>query len=199
MADTTVDPTLDPDRSAGAVHGLRLVVGIAAVVITLDQLSKAWAVHALDGSRRDVLGSVFGFQLTRNPGAAFSIATGSTWIFTVLAVVVAVVIVRLARRLRSRLWGVALGLLLGGAVGNLSDRLLRAPGFARGHVVDFLELPHWPIFNLADSAICCAAALIVLASLLGVGIDGRPERGPHLPGLHDTEDLPDLPELPERS
>lgn len=168
MAETTAPTGIDQRR------GLRLVLAIAVVVLAADQLTKIWAVHTMDGSRQDVIGGLFGFRLTRNPGAAFSFATGMTWIFTVLAVVVAILIVRLARRLASRLWGVALGLLLGGATGNLSDRLFRAPGFARGHVVDFLELPHWPIFNLADSAICCAAALIVLASLRGVRIDGRP-------------------------
>jgi signal peptidase II len=68
---------------------------------------------------------------------------------------------------------VALGLLLGGALGNLTDRIFRSPGPLRGHVVDFLELPHWPIFNLADSAIVLGAVLITLQSLRGVHLDGR--------------------------
>ena len=176
MADTTLDPTAEHSDGGGGRAGrggMVLVLTLAATVVVLDQATKAWAVRSLDGSRRDVLGSLFGFVLTRNAGAAFSFATGTTWLFTVLAVMVAVAIVRLARRLRSRLWGFALGLLLGGALGNLGDRLFRAPGFGRGHVVDFLQLPHWPVFNVADSAICCAAGLIVLASLRGVGIDGR--------------------------
>jgi signal peptidase II len=84
-----------------------------------------------------------------------------------------VTIIRFARRLGSLGWAVALGLLLGGALGNLTDRLFRAPGFFRGHVIDFLEWPHWPVFNLADSCIVTAAALIALLSLRGIGIDGQ--------------------------
>ncbi|MFI7589406.1 signal peptidase II [Spongisporangium articulatum] len=174
------EPGSEPDSGAAPtpIRGaLSIVLSIAVVVLALDQAAKAWAIAALgdrygDEARVAVLGDLFGFRLVRNPGAAFSMATGTTWIFTIIATVVVVVIVRMSRKLGSRLWTVAFGLLLGGATGNLTDRLFRAPGFARGHVVDFLELPHWPVFNLADSAICCAAALIVLASLRGVGIDG---------------------------
>jgi signal peptidase II len=81
----------------------------------------------------------------------------------------------MAGRLRDRGWALALGLLLGGAVGNLLDRLFRQPGPMRGHVIDFLQLPNWPVFNLADSAICLAAALVVWRSLRGVELDGRTE------------------------
>ncbi len=100
-----------------------------------------------------LLGGLLTLRLVRNPGAAFGFAEGLTIAFTVVAVAVVVVILRLSRRLRSTPWAVALGLVLGGAVGNLVDRIFRAPGPGRGHVVDFLELPHWPVFNLADSAI----------------------------------------------
>ena len=154
----------------------RLMVGLVAtalVVIVLDQLTKAWAVEALTGRGRvDLVGDLFGLRLTRNPGAAFSLATGSTWIFTILATVVVIVIFRIARDLGSRLWALTLGLLIGGAVGNLLDRIFREPGFARGHVVDFFQLPHWPIFNIADSSIFCAALLIGWLGLRGIGVDG---------------------------
>jgi signal peptidase II len=95
-----------------------------------------------------------------------------TWIFTVVATAVAITIVRVSRKLGSVGWSVALGLLLGGALGNLSDRLFRAPGFAVGHVVDFLELPYWPVFNVADSCIVSSALLIALLGLRGIAIDG---------------------------
>jgi signal peptidase II len=151
-----------------------LLVCTALVVLILDQLTKTWAVEALTGRGRvDVVGDLFGLRLTRNPGAAFSLATGATWIFTILATVVVVVIIRIARDLGSRLWAVTLGLLVGGATGNLGDRLFREPGFARGHVVDFFQLPHWPIFNIADSCIVIAAILIGWLGLRGIGIDGR--------------------------
>ena len=123
-----------------------------------------------------LLGGLLTLTLTRNPGAAFSIGTGATVLFTAVAAGVVVAIARSARRLRSMSWAIALGLLLGGALGNLGDRLFRAPGPLRGYVVDWIRLPHWPVFNLADSAIVVGGALLVLLSSRGVGIDGR--RGP---------------------
>jgi signal peptidase II len=153
---------------------LRVLVATAVAVVVVDQLSKIWAVEALTGRGRvDLVGDLFGLRLTRNPGAAFSLATGATWIFTILATIVVIVIARIARDLGSRWWAVTLGLLMGGATGNLIDRLAREPGFARGHVVDFFELPHYPIFNVADSCIVTAAILIGWLGLRGVGVDGR--------------------------
>lgn len=147
---------------------------IAVLVLLLDQGSKALAVRELTGRDRvDLIGNLFGLTLVRNGGAAFSMATGATWVLTLVALVVVVTIIRVARRLGSRGWTIALGLLLGGALGNLTDRLFRAPGFFRGHVIDFLEWPHWPVFNLADSCIVTAALLIALLSLRGIGIDGQ--------------------------
>lgn len=146
---------------------------VALVVYAADQVTKALAVAYLEPRVPvEVLGRALRLQLLRNPGAAFSLATGATWVFTVVAVVVAVAVVRYARRLGSAAWAVALALLLAGAVGNLTDRLLRAPGFARGHVVDFLALPRWPVFNVADAAICGAAVLIVVLALRGIDVDG---------------------------
>ena len=146
---------------------------IAVLALAADQLSKYVAVEQLTGEGRvDLLGDLFGLRLARNSGAAFSLATGATWILTTVALVVVVVIIRIARRLGSRGWAIALGLVLGGALGNLSDRLFRPPAFFHGHVIDFLELPHWPIFNLADVCIDTGAVLIVLLSLRGIGIDG---------------------------
>jgi signal peptidase II len=150
------------------------LVATALTVVVIDQLTKTWAVEALTGRGRvDLVGDLFGLRLTRNPGAAFSMATGATWIFTILATVVVCVIIRIARDLGSRLWALTLGLLVGGATGNLLDRLFREPGFARGHVVDFFQLPHWPIFNVADSSIFCAAVLIGWLGLRGIGVNGE--------------------------
>jgi len=149
------------------------LLGTAAVVVALDQLAKAWAVRTLgDGNVVEVVGTLLQLRLFRNPGAAFSFATGTTWIFTIIAIVVSVVIVRSSRRLGSRWWALALGLLLGGAIGNLLDRLFREPGFGQGHVVDFIDLPRLFVFNLADAAITCAAVLIALLGLRGIGLEG---------------------------
>ncbi|WP_307845029.1 signal peptidase II [Actinotalea solisilvae] len=154
----------------------RLVLGVlvlAAAVLVVDQLTKEWALRTLtEGERTPVLGDLLGLTLLRNPGAALSFATGMTWVFTLAAVAVTVVVLRVSHRLGSRSWALALGLLLGGAVGNLVDRLTREPGFARGHVIDFIAYGDWFVGNVADIAIVAAAGLIVLLSLRGVGMDG---------------------------
>jgi signal peptidase II len=119
-----------------------------------------------------LLGGFLTLVVSRNPGAAFSIGPSLTVVFTAIAVGVIVFILRTSRRIRSLPWAVSLGLLLGGASGNLIDRLLRSPGPLRGHVVDWIMLPHWPVFNLADSSIVCGGALAVLLAMRGVRIDG---------------------------
>jgi len=150
-----------------------LVVAVALLVVALDQSTKALAVARLtENQPQDLIGSALRLHLVRNAGAAFSTATGMTWVLTVIAVTVVVVIIRVASRLGSRIWALTLGLLLGGALGNLCDRMFRAPGVARGHVVDFLEFPHWPIWNLADASIVIAGVLVVVLTVKGIGLEG---------------------------
>ncbi|MBK0419200.1 signal peptidase II [Leucobacter sp. CSA1] len=158
-----------------------LLVGVAIVVYAADQLSKNWVVENLpEGRSVPVLGEVLQWHFVRNPGAAFSMASGSTWIFTILATVVVGVILWQIRRLRSVPWAVFLGLLLGGVLGNLTDRLTRAPGFPEGHVIDFILTPWmWlgftpAIYNIADIGIVGGMCLFVLITLLGVPSDGSP-------------------------
>ena len=119
-----------------------------------------------------LLDGLLTLQVLRNSGAAFSIGTSMTIVFTLIAVGVIFFILRTSRRLRSLPWAVTLGLLLGGATGNLTDRLLRSPGLFRGDVVDWIQLPHWPVFNVADSAIVCGGALAVLLAARGIRLDG---------------------------
>jgi signal peptidase II len=161
---------VDPARRRRLV----LTLGLLALgTVLLDQATKAWAVAELTGREPvEVVDGLLRLDLVRNSGAAFSFASGMTWIFTVVASAVSVVIVRVSRRLGSLWWAVSLGLLLGGALGNLLDRLFRAPGFGTGHVVDFLELPHWPVFNVADSCIVAAACVLSLTTLRGIEVDG---------------------------
>ena len=149
------------------------VVIVAVPVYVADQLTKAWASANLQSDQpRSLIGSILQLNLTHNSGAAFSIGTGATWILTAIACSVVVYVVITARRLGSRGWALALGLLLAGSLGNLTDRMFRAPGPGRGQVVDFLQLPHYPIFNIADSAIVSAAVLIAVMAFRGVSIDG---------------------------
>ncbi len=148
-------------------------LAVAVLVVVLDQLSKALVVaHLADGAPVRLLGGLVTLTYTSNSGAAFSMGTGFTLVFSAVAVAVVVVILRTSRRLYSAGWAVALGALLGGAVGNLIDRLTRDPGIGRGRVVDWIQLPHFAVFNLADAAITCAAVGMILLTLRGRDIDG---------------------------
>ena len=149
-----------------------LLLAVAAFVVVADVVSKAIVVARMPGHTIRLLGGLLTITLTRNGGAAFSIGTSMTIVFTAIALGVIVYILRTARNLRSIGWAITLGLLLGGATGNLLDRIFRAPGLFQGHVVDWIELPHWPVFNLADSAIVCAGVLVVLLALRGIRLDG---------------------------
>jgi signal peptidase II len=145
----------------------------AAVVLIADAVSKHIVVAKLSNrSPVHVIPHVLTLTLTRNAGAAFSIGPGATVLFSAVAVLVVVVIARTARSLASRGWAVSLGLLLGGALGNLADRVFRSPGPFRGHVVDWIQLPHWPVFNLADSAIVTGGLLALLLVTRGIDLDG---------------------------
>jgi signal peptidase II len=157
---------------------LWLVVTVAGCIVVLDQLTKAWAVARLKGAPPiEIVGTWLQFTYGENTGAAFGIGTGFTWIFTAIAIVVAVVIIRTARRLGNMWWAIALGGLLGGAVGNLIDRLIRPPGPGQGYVVDFIALPNFPIFNIADMAITISAGLMIWLTVRGVDLTGRPSVG----------------------
>ena len=151
-----------------------MLAGVAAFVLAADIITKALVVaHLREGEPVHVLGDVLMLNLLRNPGAAFSVGTGDTIVFTAIAVAVVVYIARTARKLYSIGWAITLGLLLGGALGNLTDRIFRAPGLFRGNVVDWIEVTrYWPVFNLADSAIVCGGILTVLLAMLGYHLDG---------------------------
>ena len=176
--------SLSPDDSSlstspPSTNRLRALFAVVAVVLyAVDQGTKALAVDRLSGEPdRQVIGELLQLHLTRNPGAAFSTGASYTEILSVLAIVAAGVVLWLSRRIgTSRLWAVALGLLLAGIAGNLTDRLARQPGPLRGHVVDFLMLPHWPVFNVADICINLAAALILVQAFRGIRIDGTRHR-----------------------
>jgi signal peptidase II len=174
-----------PDALSAAESGrasvrprVLLLAGIAALVLVADIVTKVVAVARLeDREPVELLGGAVYLVLVRNPGAAFSLATGYTWVLSLVALVVVVVIIRVARRLRSTGWAVALGLVLGGALGNLVDRVFRSPGPLQGHVVDVVSLfapdgSVWPVFNLADSCIVSGGVLLVLLALRGRELDG---------------------------
>jgi signal peptidase II len=160
-----------------------VLVAIAAFVLAADVISKALVVaHLRDDQPVHLIGNVLMLWLTRNPGAAFSVGTSETVVFTVIAFGVIVYIARTARRLYSLGWAIALGLLLGGAMGNLSDRIFRAPGLFRGDVVDWIAVTRfYPIFNLADSAIVCGGILTVILAMRAQHLDGTRGDAGHAP------------------
>lgn len=158
-----------------------LLFVVAGIIYATDQLTKNWVEFTLtEGQTVQVFGDFLQWHFVRNPGAAFSMASGQTWIFTILASVVTVVILWQLKRLRSSLWALFLGMLLGGVLGNLTDRLFRYPGFPEGHVVDFISTP-WmmpAIYNVADIGIVGGMILFVFLTLFGFKIEGgRYQRG----------------------
>ena len=183
---TAFDPlpsTPAPMRTGGRRRLYAALLGIAAVVLVLDQASKAWALHSLTpGAPVDLVGSFLRLNLIRNPGAAFSLGDGSTWILTVISVTILVFVGASARKVGNLPWAVALGLLLGGALGNLVDRFLRAPGPGRGHVVDFIDYFGLFVGNVADIAIVVAAGLIMVLTFRGTSLAGPVHRPGHADG-----------------
>jgi signal peptidase II len=170
-----VEPVAVPATEAApepAPRRLRLLLSIAAVVLVLDVVTKVLAVKLLPpGQPVPIIGDTVTWTLVRNSGAAFSMATGYTWVLTLIATGVVVGIFWMGRRLVSPWWAVGLGMILGGAMGNLVDRFFRAPGPLRGHVVDFLSVGWWPVFNVADPSVVGGAILLVVLSIFGFDFD----------------------------
>jgi signal peptidase II len=195
------------DRPGGGPRPrrVRLLFLVAVAVFVADLISKTIVVATL--SHRPpvrLLGGLLRLTELRNPGAAFSIGASSavmTVVFSLIAVGVIIAILRTSRRLRSAPWAITLGLLLGGAVGNLGDRIFRSPGPFRGYVVDWIQLPHWPVFNVADSCIVCGGVLAVLLAARGVPLEGArpaaPARGDD-PPLSSPGGQPPEPPAPDR-
>ncbi|WP_374456661.1 signal peptidase II [Nocardioides sp.] len=165
------DP-VDHDTASRGLDARLIFVAVGVLAYALDLGSKEWAIRALADGDVPLVGDWFVLHLTFNPGAAFSTGTDFTIVFTCLAMLAVVVVLWLSRRVGSIGWAIALGLLLGGVGGNLTDRIVREPEPFHGHVVDFLMLPNWPVFNIADICINVAAGLIILQTFRGISLDG---------------------------
>ncbi|BBZ53878.1 signal peptidase II [Mycolicibacterium phocaicum] len=171
-AESAESPVTAPPQGQPVPRRLRLLLMVAALVLGLDVLTKVLAVKLLvPGQPVEIIGDTITWTLVRNSGAAFSMATGYTWVLTLIATGVVLGIIWMGRRLVSLWWALGLGMILGGAVGNLMDRFFRSPGPLRGHVVDFLSVGWWPVFNVADSAVVCGAVLLVGLSMFGIDFD----------------------------
>jgi signal peptidase II len=152
-----------------AVRPTYLLWVTAAIGLAVDQSTKAIAAVVVEGREpTHVLGGAVTFTAFRNSGAAGSFAPHATLVFTLLASAVLLFIARVAPSVRSAGWAVGLGLVLAGAGGNLADRLLRTPGFGRGAVLDFIQIGHSGIFNLADQCVTAGAVVIIVQSFRGI-------------------------------
>jgi signal peptidase II len=159
-------------QASASPRRLRLLLSVAAVVLALDLVTKVLAVKMLTPGRPvSIIGDTVTWTLVRNSGAAFSMATGYTWLLTVIATGVVAGIFWMGRRLVSPWWALGLGMILGGAMGNLVDRFFRSPAPLRGHVVDFLSIGWWPVFNVADPSVVGGAILLVALSVFGFDFD----------------------------
>ena len=148
---------------------MRRIFLTAWTIWLFDFATKVWAINNLRASNpTKILGDFLQLTLIRNSGAAFSLAQGATIIFTLFAILVVGAIAYFAPRITSGGWSVVLGLALGGVLGNLTDRIFRSPGYFTGHVIDWIELTHWPVFNVADSAIVVAAGIAIVLSIRNI-------------------------------
>ncbi|RYB95579.1 signal peptidase II [Nocardioides oleivorans] len=177
----------DPERVRRRIDARLVFAAVALVAYAADLGTKQWALSALTDGDVPLIGDWFTLHLTFNPGAAFSTGTGFTIVFTCLAMVAVVVVLWLSRRLGSTGWALGLGVLLGGVSGNLTDRIFREPEPFHGHVVDFLMLPSWPVFNIADVCINIAAGVIILQTFRGIRIDGTRESHPAADGVREQD------------
>lgn len=178
-AESAAAPASVPEP-APSRRRLGLLLSVAAVVLVVDVVTKVLAVKMLTpGQPVSIIGDTVTWTLVRNSGAAFSMATSYTWLLTLIASAVVLGIIWMSRRLVSPWWAVGLGMILGGALGNLVDRFFRAPGHLQGHVVDFLSIGWWPVFNVADPAVVGGAILLVALSVFGFDFDtvGRRRAG----------------------
>jgi signal peptidase II len=141
----------------------------AWVVWLIDLGTKVWAVEVLSSRANvKVIGSFLQLTFVQNSGAAFGIGAGSTIIFTFFALAVLIFITRYALQITSKGWALVCGLVLGGILGNLTDRIFREPSFLQGHVIDWIQIPNWPVFNIADSAIVIAAVVAIILTIRNI-------------------------------
>ena len=150
-------------RTALKVRRWRTLFSVAWAVWVLDLATKIWAVNNLSyKSNIKVIGEFFQLTFVRNSGAAFSFAAGATIFLSIFGLIVMSAILYYSPQITSQGWAVVLGLVLGGILGNMVDRIFREPGVLRGHVIDWMQLPNWPVFNIADSAIVSAAVIAMV-------------------------------------
>ncbi len=153
-----------------------LIAILVAVTLIADLITKQIALANFSPADPvSALGGFLKFTRITNSGAAFSLGEEMTWLFSTVKLVVIIAVLWLSRRVRAPIWAVIFGLLVGGASGNLVDRVFRPPSPFQGGVIDWIQLPNWPVFNIADMAVVCGGALAIWASFRGINLDGSIE------------------------
>lgn len=165
---------MSPQKSKTQFGKTALFLGVATLIVLLDQLCKALALNNLHTFQTvPFIFDIVRFTLVFNDSAAFSLGGSATWVFTLLSTVASLALLWFGPRFRTTGWLILIGLALGGVVGNLVDRLFRSPGFPNGQVVDFIQIPfNFPIFNIADSAITISAFIIAIRIMRGEKFGG---------------------------
>ncbi len=158
-----------PIGSSRALSARRLFIIVSTLIFAFDLVTKNWASSYLQFREPvKILGDFLKLTYGTNPGAGFSFATDATVLLSTLKLCVAAFIIYFMRKVESKSWALGLALLLGGVMGNLWDRITRPPGLWRGEVIDWIQLPNWPIFNIADSAIVCAGLLMTVLTMRNI-------------------------------
>ncbi|MDO4919988.1 signal peptidase II [Kocuria sp.] len=177
MTDSTPHAAAAPVPRGTGRRCAVMSLAVAVAVLVADQFVKLWVVESLvPGRQYPVIPGLLWWEHIRNSGGAFSLGSGATWFFTLVMAAVVLGILWTLRRVRNPWWALALGLVLGGAAGNLGDRLFREPGFGRGHVVDFIAVPHFAIFNVADCGVVVGIGLVLVLLLGNRNLEGPRER-----------------------
>lgn len=145
-----------------------ILVSAAALTVAADQITKSVAVGVLEGREPiRLIGDFLRLNVIRNPGGAFGVVRGATFLLFLVTSVIIVAVSVWAWRSQER--PLLLGLVIGGGLGNIADRIVRGPASFQGHVVDFIDFSFWPTFNLADSAITVGVALLLLREVTSKG------------------------------
>lgn len=171
---------LQTERGASLIRTShwRVILSVALLVYLADLITKIWAVDTLEGRPpRYIIGTVLRWEFARNPGAAFSSFTGATFALTIISIAVLLYLSLRMTKVSVRVWSYPWGGLAGGIMGNLTDRIFRDPGIFRGHVVDWIGLPNWALFNIADSAIVLSVLVMAILSWRGGTYRGFAAKG----------------------
>ncbi len=151
-------------RPEGLSRRLGIVALVAGLVVAIDLLTKRWAAATFAGAPKTIIDPILTFTYTENPGASFSLFKSGGPLLGVAAMVAVGIVIASVWQPRPPGEVIAFGMVAAGAIGNLVDRLARGDGLLDGKVIDWIQFPNFPVFNIADSSITVGVALLLLMS-----------------------------------